>query len=311
MKIILAQPMGFCAGVDRAVKIVEKAVELYGTPVYVRHEIVHNKDVVDSLKKKGVIFVEELSEIKDDNSLVIFSAHGVSKNVEEEADLRKFRVIDATCPLVKKVHKEVLRNDSEGLQVILIGHANHPEVDGTSGRIEKEVLLISKVEDVENLKVKDPNKLSYATQTTLSIRDTANIIDALVRRYPNIKGPDLNDICYATQNRQNAVVELSKKVDLLLVIGATNSSNSNRLRDLGEETETTSYLISSIDEIKDVWFEGISNIGITAGASAPDFLIKNIVDFLSSKFNADVFNMNSDIKEDIKFSLPKELYSSL
>lgn len=308
MNIILAQPMGFCAGVDRAVKIVEKAIELYGPPVYVRHEIVHNKHVVDNLKEKGVVFVENLSEISKDNAIVVFSAHGVSKDVEKQASLRNFKVIDATCPLVKKVHNEVLRHDSDDIEVILIGHANHPEVEGTSGRIENKVLLVSKIEDVASLQVKDVNKIAYVTQTTLSIRDTSNIIKALKQKFPNITGPDLNDICYATQNRQNAVVELSKRVDLLIVVGANNSSNSNRLRDLGEEMDTKSYLISKIEEIEDVWFEGVNNVGITAGASAPDILITKVVDFLSLKFKANVLKMDG-IKENIEFKLPKELYS--
>lgn len=242
MQIILAQPRGFCAGVERAIEIVERALKIYGAPIYVRHEIVHNKYVVESLRSKGVMFVDDISEIPD-GAITVFSAHGISEKVEKQAQARSLPTIDATCPLVTKVHKEAQRSENEGRQIILIGHAGHPEVEGTSGRVKTDVLLVESISDIASLKVKDENKLAYVTQTTLSVDDTKEIIDTLKKRFPNIKGPELKDICYATQNRQNAVRELAQQVDLLLVIGAENSSNSNRLRDLGEEIGTPSYQI--------------------------------------------------------------------
>lgn len=306
IEILLASPRGFCAGVERAVEIVEKALEKYGAPVYIRHEIVHNKYVVDSLKQKGAIFVEELSEIPDD-AITIFSAHGVSDAVEDEARLRELVVIDATCPLVTKVHLEAKRQEAENKQIIMIGHPGHPEVEGTSGRVKSEVLLVSTLQDVENLKVVNGNNLAYVTQTTLSVDDTAKIIGKLKEKFPEIVGPDLRDICYATQNRQNAVKELAKKVEVILVIGAKNSSNSNRLRDLGIEMNVPSYLIDSPTDIDIDWFKNAKSIGITAGASAPEVLVDNIIDYLKSLYANPVVKTLDGIVENIRFKLPKEV----
>jgi len=303
--IILAQPRGFCAGVERAIEIVERALTIYGAPVYVRHEIVHNKYVVDSLRSKGAVFVSELDEIPT-GGITIFSAHGVSEKVEDDAKLRHLPVIDATCPLVTKVHKEAQRNEAEGNQVILIGHAGHPEVEGTSGRIKGEMLLVSSVDDVDRLQVSDPTHLSYVTQTTLSVDDTSAIIAKLKEKFPAITGPDLRDICYATQNRQNAVRELASKVDILLVIGSTRSSNSNRLRDLGEEMGVASYLINNEHDIKTEWLENASVIGITSGASAPEILTQGVIAYLQSLYSVTVETMNG-VSENIKFKLPKEV----
>lgn len=305
MQITLAQPRGFCAGVERAIEIVERALTIYGAPIYVRHEIVHNKYVVDKLKSKGVVFVKEIDEIPD-NSITIFSAHGVSQNVEDAAKNRNLSIIDATCPLVTKVHKEAIRNEESGNQIILIGHAGHPEVEGTSGRVKSEVLLVETAEDVEKLDVKDPVKLSYVTQTTLSVDDTKSIIEKLRQRFPDIQGPGIKDICYATQNRQDAVRELAKTVDILLVIGAKNSSNSNRLRDLGAEMGVASYLISDENDIDLKWLAGKKHIGITAGASAPEILMEQIVTYLKNIGWKNLSTMDGKI-ENIKFKLPKEV----
>jgi 4-hydroxy-3-methylbut-2-enyl diphosphate reductase len=305
MNIILAQPRGFCAGVERAIEIVERALERFGAPIYVRHEIVHNKFVVDSLAAKGVVFVDNIQDIPE-GSVTIFSAHGVSENVEKEAATRHLPVIDATCPLVTKVHKEAQRSESEGREIILVGHKGHPEVEGTSGRVQQPVLLVQTVEEVASLVVKDPNKLAYVTQTTLSVDDTRVIIDALKNRFPTIQGPELRDICYATQNRQNAVRELAKQIDVLLVIGAQNSSNSNRLRDLGEEVGVPSYLIDSASTISDAWLSKAQNVGLTAGASAPEILVDEVLDYLKKRFNASVSIMEG-IQESTKFKLPEEL----
>lgn len=310
MQIILAQPRGFCAGVDRAIEIVEKALDLYGSPVYVRHEIVHNKYVVDDLRQKGAIFVNEVDEIPD-GAITIFSAHGVSQKVEDSAKLRNLPVIDATCPLVTRVHNEARRGERDGLQVILIGHEGHPEVIGTSGRVEKGVLLVTTPEDVEKLEVDDPERLTFVTQTTLSVNDTREIIVALKERFPNIKGPDLRDICYATQNRQDAVAQLAKDVDLLLVVGARNSSNSNRLRDFGDKIGTDSYLIGSADEIEDEWLVGVERVGITAGASAPEVLVEQVIDYLKSYDLTATVEIMSGIEEKIKFKLPSEVMSNV
>lgn len=307
MDIILAKPRGFCAGVERAIEIVERALEIYGAPIYVRHEIVHNKFVVDSLKAKGVVFVEEVSEVPD-GGITIFSAHGVSDEVENQAKIRNLPVIDATCPLVTKVHKEAQRSESEGADIVLIGHKGHPEVEGTSGRVKAPVYLVQSEEDVANLNVRQSEKLSYVTQTTLSVDDTKGIIDALKEKFPEIKGPGINDICYATQNRQNAVRELAKQVDIILVIGAANSSNSSRLRDLGEEVGVTSYLVASVGDVDLNWFEGKNSIGVTAGASAPEELVGQIVSFLERNFNARISTMQG-IEENVKFKLPKEVRS--
>ncbi|MBA8667146.1 4-hydroxy-3-methylbut-2-enyl diphosphate reductase [Holosporaceae bacterium 'Namur'] len=307
IKVVLARPRGFCAGVERAIDIVEKALQKYGAPVYVRHEIVHNKYVVEDLKAKGAVFVDEVDLIPP-GALTIFSAHGVSEKVEEEAAKRNLPTIDATCPLVKKVHKEAQRHEMEGHQIILIGHKGHPEVEGTSGRVKDEVILIQKLEDVENIKVNNPDKLAYVTQTTLSVDDTRAIIAALKKRFPNIEGPELKDICYATQNRQDAVKNLAKSVDIILVIGAKNSSNSNRLRDLGEEMGITSYLIDGADDINVEWFSEANKIGITAGASAPEILLEKVLDKLNKLFKLKIEIMEG-VEENVKFKLPKELYS--
>lgn len=305
MKIILAEPRGFCAGVSRAIEIVERAIIKYGAPVYVRHEIVHNRYVVEDLKNKGAVFVKEVSDIPD-GAITIFSAHGVSDAVVESADIRKLPVIDATCPLVTKVHKEAKRAERKSREIILIGHAGHPEVEGTSGRVEQEVHLIQNIEDIEKLNVKNPDMLSYVTQTTLSVRDTKAIIEALKKHFPAIEGPDTKDICYATQNRQDAVVQLSKEVTIMLVIGAQNSSNSNRLRDLAEEKGIQSYLINGKEDININWFNQDDIVGITAGASAPEILVENVVEYLRDNFNAEI-SLQNGISENIKFNLPKEL----
>lgn len=306
MRIILAQPRGFCAGVERAIDIVERALTKYGAPIYVRHEIVHNKFVVESLKAKGVVFVDDLSEIPE-GAVTIFSAHGVSEAVEEEAKSRHLPYIDATCPLVTKVHKEAQRNEEEGRQIILIGHEGHPEVEGTSGRVKRPVLLVQTVEDVDGLAVDDPEQLSYVTQTTLSVQDTRAIIDALKARFPSIKGPELRDICYATTNRQNAVKALAEQADILLVIGAKNSSNSNRLRDMGEMSGIASYLINGAEDIDPSWFAGKQIIGITAGASAPELLVERVIEHLRALFPNLTVQTLEGIEENVKFRLPKEL----
>lgn len=306
MKIILASPRGFCAGVERAIEIVEKALEVYGAPVYVRHEIVHNKYVVNSLKAKGAVFVDDIEEIPE-GAVTIFSAHGVSENVENSAKLKNLDVLDATCPLVTKVHLEAQALESKGLEIILIGHEGHPEVEGTAGRVKSEVKLVSNIEDARNIVVNNPEKLGYVTQTTLSVDETREIINILQERFPNIKGPNLKDICYATQNRQNAVKELATKVDLLLVIGGQNSSNSNRLRDLGEEIGIPSYLIMTEMDIKPEWFSNIKSVGITAGASAPEILVESVVNYISKLTNSDDISTMDGIVENMKFRLPKKL----
>ena len=276
MKVILAEPRGFCAGVERAVEIVERALEVFGPPVYVRHEIVHNKRVVDNLKEKGAVFVEELDEVPD-GGVTIFSAHGVSEKVENTAEKRGLPVIDATCPLVAKVHIEAIRYENEGKEVVLIGHEGHPEVEGTSGRVKKGVHIVATPDDVAHLKVSNPDQVAYVTQTTLSVDDTKEIIEALKNRYTKISGPDVKDICYATQNRQASVRLLAEEVDMILVVGAKNSSNSNRLRDLGEEMGVPTHLINDARDVNPNWFEKIKKIGITAGASAPELLVQEVV----------------------------------
>ncbi len=309
MKVILAQPRGFCAGVERAIEIVERALQIYGAPIYVRHEIVHNKYVVQNLRDKGVIFVNEISEIPD-GAITIFSAHGVAEKVEDSAKLRELPIIDATCPLVTKVHREAQRSEEEGRQIILIGHLGHPEVEGTSGRVKSQVLLVENVGDVAKLEVIDPSKLAYVTQTTLSVDDTRGIIEALQSRFPEIKGPGTKDICYATQNRQSAVHELAGRVDLLLVIGSSNSSNSNRLREIGEEHNIPSYLINGVEEINDFWFKDVNNIGITAGASAPETLTMAVTNYLEDKYSATVSLMEGKA-ENTKFKLPDEVINPI
>lgn len=305
LTIILAEPRGFCAGVDRAITIVEKALEQYGAPVYVRHEIVHNRWVVDDLKQKGVVFVNEVDEIPD-GAITIFSAHGISEKVENEARLRDLPMIDATCPLVTKVHKEAQRYEADDNEVILIGHEGHPEVEGTSGRVKKGVHLVQDASDVATLNVSDPEKLAYVTQTTLSVDDTKEVIDALKTRFPNIKGPDLRDICYATQNRQNAVRELAKQAQLVLVVGSSNSSNSNRLRDLAEEMGVTAYLIDNVNALNPTWLDGVQSVGITAGASAPEHLVRAIVDAIS-KLSPTQTETLQVMVENTRFKLPPEV----
>lgn len=305
LKIILAEPRGFCAGVDRAIEIVERALKLYGAPVYVRHEIVHNRWVVEDLRAKGVVFVQEVSEIPD-GAITVFSAHGISEKVENSAKLRDLPIIDATCPLVTKVHKEAQRYEADDRQIILIGHAGHPEVEGTSGRVQNGVILVQNVEDVKNLSVKNPDKLAYVTQTTLSVDDTKDIIAALKNRFPNITGPELRDICYATQNRQNAVRDLAKQVDVMLVVGSANSSNSNRLRDLAAEIGITAYLIDDAKNLQPQWFDNIKSVGITAGASAPEHLVQGVVNAIS-KLRPTVIETLSGIAENTRFKLPPEV----
>ena len=305
MRAILAQPRGFCAGVERAIRIVEATIERYGAPVYVRHEIVHNRHVVEALGAKGAVFVEEVNEIPE-GGVTIFSAHGVSESVEKSARLRGLSIIDATCPLVEKVHKEAQRFASQGRTVILIGHRGHPEVEGTSGRVKGGVLLVSTVAEVEKLKVENPTQLAYVTQTTLSVDDTREVIKALRRRFPRIVGPDLRDICYATQNRQSAARELAKQADVLLVIGAQTSSNSNRLRDIGEEMSIPSYLIEDAKSIDLAWLKGAERIGITAGASAPEQLVQEVIEYLQ-EFTVVKLETLPGIVENVQFKLPAQL----
>jgi len=305
MKIYLANPRGFCAGVDRAIEIVELSLKTYGAPIYVRHEIVHSRHVVNSLRQKGAVFVEEVSEVPD-GAIVIFSAHGVAKEVWAEARRRNLKVIDATCPLVIKVHNEVNRDYTQGYELILIGHAGHPEVIGTLGQIPDKFHLVSSVADVENLEVENRHHLSYVTQTTLSVDECRDIVSALNRRFPGIKGPHQEDICYATQNRQNAVKELSKLVDVILVIGSPNSSNSNRLRELGEHCGIPSYLIDSSADINPEWLAGVQAVGIAAGASAPEVLVTEVVSYLKRHGATEVEELTV-IEEDVEFQLPKEL----
>lgn len=304
-KIYLANPRGFCAGVDRAIEIVEMSLKRYGAPIYVRHEIVHSRHVVNSLRKRGAVFVEELDEVPD-GALVIFSAHGVAQRVWEEARRRNLKVIDATCPLVIKVHNEVHRDYSNNYELILIGHAAHPEVVGTLGQVPDKFHLVSSVEDVEKLEVGNSEHLSYVTQTTLSVDECSEIVEALNRRFPGIKGPHQEDICYATQNRQNAVKELAKFVDLILVIGSPNSSNSNRLRELAERFTVPAYLIDSYQDIQPEWIKDVEAIGVTAGASAPEILVNEVVAYLKGVGAQEVEELTV-VEEDIEFLLPKEL----
>jgi 4-hydroxy-3-methylbut-2-enyl diphosphate reductase len=305
MKVILAQPRGFCAGVVRAIEIVERALEKYGPPVYVRHEIVHNKHVVESLKAKGAVFVEDVSEVPD-NAVTIFSAHGVAKSVEDEAAERSLPVLNATCPLVTKVHNQGKRYVGQGRKLILIGHAGHPEVVGTMGQIPSPVILVQSEADVDTLDLPLDTPVAYVTQTTLSVDDTSGIIQALQRKFTNIVGPETRDICYATQNRQSAVRDLSKLVDVILVVGATNSSNSNRLREIGEEVGLPSYLIADGSELDPKWLYGAKVIGLTAGASAPEVLVEDVIDRLRRLGPVEVSIMDGR-QERIEFKLPAEL----
>lgn len=306
----LANPRGFCAGVDRAILIVERAIELLGAPIYVRHEVVHNKFVVGGLRDKGAVFVKELDEVPDGNT-VIFSAHGVSKAVQEEAKRRDLNVFDATCPLVTKVHMEVSRYSKKGFEAVLIGHAGHPEVEGTMGQYSNAdggMYLVETETDVTRLQtqVKDPDNLYYVSQTTLSVDETRDIIESLRAHFPNIKGPKQDDICYATQNRQDAVRDLAKQCDLILVVGSVNSSNSNRLRELAEINGVTAYLIDSAAEIDDSWLDGVHQVGVTAGASAPEVLVKDVIAHLQNKAKFAVQQLDGR-EEKIHFVLPKPL----
>ncbi len=311
MQIILANPRGFCAGVDRAIAIVERALELFGAPVFVRHEVVHNKFVVNSLRERGAIFVDDLEEVPD-GSTVIFSAHGVSRAVREEAARRELRVFDAICPLVTKVHMEVRHYQNEGRECILIGHAGHPEVEGTLGQYRKTsetggIYLVEKLADVADLNPINPGFLAYVTQTTLSIDDTAQIIQALRDRFPGIHGPKREDICYATQNRQDAVKNLTRDCDLVLVVGSQNSSNSNRLVEISEKKGIPAYLIDGASDIREEWLQGKKNIGLTAGASAPEVLVNQVIDRLRELTGGAALIESGGVEENVVFSLPREL----
>ncbi len=303
--VYLAQPRGFCAGVERAIEIVERALKRFGPPVYVRHEIVHNKRVVDTLREKGAVFVEEVSDIPD-GAVTILSAHGTSTAVENEALDRDLPVIDATCPLVSKVHKEGQNHAMRGRDVVLVGHEGHPEVEGTQGRIPGGVHLVTSIEDIDTLEVADPENVAYVTQTTLSVDDTRDIIEALKLKFPAIVGPDVRDICYATQNRQQAVRDIVRDVDLLLVVGAQNSSNSNRLREIGSETGVPSYLIDDATSLDPNWLSGVKTIGITAGASAPEELVQELIDRLCELGDIDLQPV-SGVEETVQFKLPPQL----
>jgi 4-hydroxy-3-methylbut-2-enyl diphosphate reductase len=310
MEIVLASPRGFCAGVDRAIEIVARALDIFGAPIYVRHEVVHNRFVVESLRKRGAIFVDELNEIPDGNT-VIFSAHGVSKAVRDEAAQRDLRVFDATCPLVTKVHLEVARYSREGYEVVLIGHRGHPEVEGTMGQYQIRennggIHLVVTVEDVEQLKIRNPAKIAYVTQTTLSMDDTGEVINALRRRFPLIESPKKDDICYATQNRQDAVKDLARSCDLVLVVGSPNSSNSNRLREVAERLGTKAFLIDDGDQIKEEWLNKVQRIGITAGASAPEVLVNGVIDRLRN-WGGELAAERDTKPEEVSFPLPREL----
>ncbi|ASJ97578.1 4-hydroxy-3-methylbut-2-enyl diphosphate reductase [Shewanella marisflavi] len=308
LQIKLANPRGFCAGVDRAISIVERALELFSPPIYVRHEVVHNRYVVQNLKDRGAVFVDELDQVPDD-SIVIFSAHGVSQAVRAEAKKRGLRVFDATCPLVTKVHLQVTRASRKGIECILIGHAGHPEVEGTMGQYDNPeggVLLVESPADVEALVVKDPENLCFVTQTTLSMDDTADVIAALQKRFPSIQGPRKDDICYATQNRQDAVRNVADDVDLFIVVGSKNSSNSNRLMELAIKKGTQSYLVDNADDINSEWFNGIEKVAVTAGASAPEVLVKQVIDAIA-KLAPSVITEVEGRKEDTVFAVPAEL----
>ena len=303
MEVLLANPRGFCAGVDRAIDIVERAIQLFGTPIYVRHEVVHNRYVVNDLRQKGAIFVDELDQVPDD-CYVIFSAHGVSKAVQKEAKRRGLNVFDATCPLVTKVHMEVSRYSRKGIETILIGHRSHPEVEGTMGQYDRsqggDIFLVESADDVRKLKIRNPQEVRFVTQTTLSKDDTAVVIESLYQHYPRIQGPKKDDICYATQNRQDAVKQLTEQCDLILVVGSKNSSNSTRLREIAENKKIEGYLINDIGDI-----HGKTRIGVTAGASAPELLVQNVIGFLRDNGSSKVSSLG--FSEDVVFPLPKAL----
>jgi len=305
LKVILAQPRGFCAGVERAIEIVERALKKFGPPIYVRHEIVHNLHVVEDLRTRGAIFVDELDEIPP-GSMTIFSAHGVARRVEELAAERGLPTIDATCPLVAKVHNEGRRYARQDREIVLVGHAGHAEVEGTIGQIKGTVHLVQTVADAQRLVVKDPDKLAYITQTTLSVDDTRHVIAALKSRFPAIVGPDVRDICYATQNRQQAVHDLAKTVDMILVVGSKNSSNSNRLREIGEELGKPAYLIDDAADLRPEWLEGVASIGVTAGASAPETLVQGVLQGLRRFAEIDISTLHG-VAENVRFRFPAEL----
>ncbi|AMN47666.1 4-hydroxy-3-methylbut-2-enyl diphosphate reductase [Steroidobacter denitrificans] len=309
MRILLANPRGFCAGVDRAIGIVERAIEFFGAPIYVRHEVVHNRYVVERLRGLGAVFVDELAEVPDD-ATVIFSAHGVSRAVQEEARRRSLRVFDATCPLVTKVHMEVLRYAREGCDVILIGHQGHPEVEGTMGQFDTSaggrILLVETPQDVERLQIRDPQRLAFVTQTTLSVDDTRKIVEALRRRFPDLASPRKEDICYATQNRQDAVKRLAEQCDIILVVGSPNSSNSNRLREIAEKAGIPGYLVDGPEDLQREWFAGKQSVGVTAGASAPEVLVERVVQQIRA-WGGEVPQNVLGQAENVVFSLPREL----
>lgn len=311
MEVFLANPRGFCAGVDRAIDIVERALELFGAPIYVRHEVVHNRYVVEDLKHKGAIFVEELDQIPD-NQYVIFSAHGVSRAIQDEAEKRELKVFDATCPLVTKVHMEVSRFSDRGIETILIGHKGHPEVEGTMGQYDcrnnGQIYLVESLNDVNHLQVNNPLELRFVTQTTLSMDDTSKVIDALRIKFPAILGPRKDDICYATQNRQEAVKKLTESCDLILVVGSQNSSNSNRLREIAHNHQIDGFLIDSAKDIQDQWLQDKKCIGVTAGASAPELLVQQVIKYLQCKGASQVQSLG--FSEDVTFQLPKDLRHS-
>jgi len=308
MEVLLANPRGFCAGVDRAIEIVERAIQLFGAPIYVRHEVVHNRHVVNDLRQKGAIFVDELDQVPDD-CYVIFSAHGVSKAVKREAKQRGLNVFDATCPLVTKVHMEVSRYSRKGIETVLIGHKGHPEVEGTMGQYDRslggDIYLVESSDDVRKLKIRNPQEVRFVTQTTLSMDDTAVIIESLYQYYPRIQGPKKDDICYATQNRQDAVKQLAEQCDLVLVVGSKNSSNSNRLREIAENKDIEGYLINDVDDIQPEWLKAKTCIGVTAGASAPELLVQNVIEFLHGYGISRVSSLG--FSEDVVFPLPKAL----
>lgn len=313
MEILLANPRGFCAGVDRAIEIVEQAIVKFGAPIYVRHEVVHNRFVVDGLKHMGAVFVKELAEVPD-GATVIFSAHGVSRAVQEEAEQRGLAVLDATCPLVTKVHMEVIRYARAGRDVVLIGHRGHPEVEGTMGQFSKlsdaDIYLVESPDDVSELEVKNPETLAFVTQTTLSVDDTAEIIEALKKRFPALSGPRKEDICYATQNRQDAVKSLVRQCNVILVVGSPNSSNSNRLREIAEKNGKSGYLVDGPDDLRRAWFSEDDIVGVTAGASAPELLVRQVIDRLM-EWGGKTTTEQTGKEEHIVFSLPKVLRSNL
>ncbi|KAF0842897.1 4-hydroxy-3-methylbut-2-enyl diphosphate reductase [Methylovorus glucosotrophus] len=308
MDIVLANPRGFCAGVDRAIIIVEQALEKFGAPIYVRHEVVHNKFVVDELKRKGAVFIEELEEVPPGNT-VIFSAHGVSREVRTDAEARGLRVFDATCPLVTKVHNEVAKMRQDGKEIVMIGHKGHPEVEGTMGQSDGGMYLVEKPEDVDSLQVKDPAKLAYVTQTTLSIDDAASIVTALKDKFPLISAPKSDSICYATQNRQDAVKAMAKDCDLVIVVGSPNSSNSNRLREVAQNQGIESYMVDNASYLNAEWLAGKKRIGVSAGASAPEILVKEVIQRLQEMGAAQVTELQG-VVENVVFQLPKNLKSA-